>query len=145
NDADPMPGRITGELIVHGEAKDLASIYGDGHLEIADSDLGKVDVLEFLYNRLSAKQQGPSGAGRLDLTLERSVLTLNHIRYFNRGVEAWSSNMTIRDIWNVPNSPIEGYVVGSARPLAGLKLPLIADVDQIMREVVPYVSPTPVV
>jgi hypothetical protein len=32
----------------------------------------------------------------------------------------------------MPHSKIEGYVVGSARPLSALKIPFLADVDQIM-------------
>ena len=36
------------------------------------------------------------------------------------------------DVWHIPHSPIGGYIVGSARPLSALKLPFLADVDQIM-------------
>jgi hypothetical protein len=32
----------------------------------------------------------------------------------------------------LPHAPIEGYVVGSGRPLSALKLPFMADVDQIL-------------
>ena len=70
--------------------------------------------------------------GTLDLSLQNSNLSLDRAHYFNRGAEVWSSGVTVRNIWNVPNSPIEGYVVGSARPLSALKLPFVADVDQIL-------------
>jgi hypothetical protein len=133
-ESDPMPGRLTGQLIVHGDPNDLDAVIGDGHVGISESDLGKVDVLEVLYNAMSlgTAPKEPIGAGSLDLRLQRSTLTLNNIYYFNRGIEAWSSDLTIHDAWKMPDSPMEGYVVGSARPLAALKLPLLADVDQVL-------------
>ena len=133
-DADPMPSRLSGEIIMHGNAASPEAILGHGHVRITESDLAKVDALELLYNLMSlgSAPKTPNGAGSLDLTLQHSTLTLQNIRYFNRGVEAWSSDVTISDVWKIPNSPINGYVVGSARPLSALKLPLIADVDQIL-------------
>jgi hypothetical protein len=132
--ADPMPAKLSGQVILHGNPYDLDAIFGEGHLRITDSDLAKVDVLAFLYDLvgLGTAPKQPLGHGALNLSLQRSTLTLNNVRYFNRGVEAWSSALSIQDIWNAPHSKIEGFVVGSARPLSALKLPFLADVDKIM-------------
>jgi hypothetical protein len=129
-----MPGLLTGQLIIHGDPNNLDGVLGQGHIALSDSDLVKVDALALLYNLigLGSTPKQPNGYGQLDISLQRSTLTLDHIRYFNRGVEAWSNNLTIRDIWRVPKSPIHGYIVGSARPLSALKIPFFSDVDQIM-------------
>lgn len=77
----------------------------------------------------------PIGHGTLDVSLQASRLSLQNIRYFNRGVEARSSSIDIGDVWRMPHAPIFGYIVGSARPLKDLKLPILADVDQILNVV----------
>src|SRR5262249_39996991 len=133
-EADPMPAKLGGEIILFGNPRNRDEVIGAGHLQITDSDLAKVDVLAFLYDLigLCSQPREPSGQGSLDLLLQSSTLMLNHVEYFNRGVEAWSSALKIEDIWNLPHSKIEGYVVGSARPLSALKIPFLADVDKIM-------------
>ena len=87
-----------------------------------------------LYNatRLGHRVDPAARHGSLDLSLQASTLSLHNIRYFNRGVQARSSSIEINDVWPIPHSRVFGYVVGSARPLKDLKLPLLADVDQIM-------------
>jgi hypothetical protein len=132
--ADPMPAKLSGKIILHGNPRDLDAVFGQGHLEITDSDLAKADILAFLYNvvGLGSAPKHPDGHGALDFTLQRSTLTTNNVYYFNRGVEAWSNGLTIADVWKTPRSHLSGFVVGSARPLSAIKLPLFADVDKIM-------------
>jgi hypothetical protein len=132
--ADAMPGKISGNFVIHGDPRDRDAVFGDGHLRIADSDLAKADALALLYDLLGlgTAPKEPIGAGSVDLSLQRSTLTLDNLRYLNRGVEVWSSGLAMDDVWRLPHNPIHGYVVGSARPLSALKIPLLADVDQIM-------------
>jgi hypothetical protein len=134
SDADPMPAKLSGEIILHGNPRDLDQVFGQGQLKVTDSDLAKADVLAFLYDLvgLGTAPKEPNGRGSLQLSLQSSTLQFNNVHYFNRGVEAWSSALKIEDVWNMPHSKIEGYVVGSARPLSALKIPFLADVDQIM-------------
>jgi hypothetical protein len=131
--SDPMPARVNGELILHGESGNRDSILGSGHITLNRSDLANWDVLAVLYNIMSlgTAPKEPNGNGTLSLSLQNSNLAIDNAHYFNRGAEVWSSGVVIRDIWKLPNSPIDGYVVGSARPLSALKLPFLADVDQI--------------
>lgn len=133
-DEEPMPARLSGRLVVHGNPGNLNELLGDGRVEISESDLVNIRALRLIYDAasLGTSPKSPNGHGSLDFSLQRSALSLDRVYYFNRGVEAWSSNLTIRDIWDAPNSPIDGYVVGSARPLSALKLPLLADADQIL-------------
>ncbi|MEO6437211.1 MAG: hypothetical protein ABIP55_15830, partial [Tepidisphaeraceae bacterium] len=129
-----LPGRLSGKITLHGDPRDPTKLFGQGSIRIAESDLVEVDVLNVLYSLLSAPggNQSKGGAGNVEFSLQSGTLTLNNFHYFNRGVEAWSNNVTIENVWQMPHSPLSGYVVGSARPLSALKLPFLADVDQIM-------------
>lgn len=132
-DEDPMPGRLTGRVTLHGDPRDPELLLGEGNLSITESDLAEVDALKVLYSLLSGTStRGNRGEGKVDFSLQSGTLTLNNIYYFNRGIEAWSNNVTIDRVLELPDSPVSGYVVGSARPLSALKLPFLADVDQIM-------------
>jgi hypothetical protein len=133
-DAEPMPARVNGSLTLHGDPRNLDLVLGEGHVEIVESDLANVDALALLYNatKLGQSTTQPTGSGSLELSLQASTLSLRNIRYFNRGVQARSSSIDIANVWQTPDSPIFGYIVGSARPLKDLKLPLLADVDQVL-------------
>jgi hypothetical protein len=133
-DEKKMPARLSGRLMIHGDPRHPARVFGDGHVEISDSDLANVKALALLYNvaALGLNPDRPIGAGSLDLSLHESKLEVDNFRYLNRGIEARSSGIQISRIWNLPHSPIHGYVVGSARPLGALNLPLLTDVDKIL-------------
>ncbi len=133
-EADPMPGRLSGSITIHGNPNEKDQVLGRGRVEITESDLGNVDALALLYQatRLGTATTQPIGSGSLDVSLQASTLSLQNIRYFNRGVEARSSSIEIRDVWDIPRSHVFGYIAGSGRPLKDLKLPFLADVDQIM-------------
>lgn len=136
-DAEPMLGRIAGSLTIHGNPNQPRQVLGQGRVEISESDLANVDALALLYNltRVGHSTKQPTGSGSLDLNLQASTLSLQNIRYFNRGVQARSFSIDIADVWDAPDSPIDGFLVGSARPLKDMRLPLLADVDQILNVV----------
>jgi hypothetical protein len=134
-DAEPMPSRISGSVTLHGNAYNPDTIFGQGHVDLADSDLAKVDALNLLYSLtggLGKSTTRPIGKGSLDLSLQASTLSLQNIRYFNRGVEARASSIDISDIWATPKSKMFGYIVGSVRPLKDTKLPILADFDAVL-------------
>lgn len=133
-DKKPLPGRLAGKTIVFGDPAQLDLMIGQGHLDVTDSDLANTVALSTLYDalRLGSPPPTPIGQGSLDLRMEQSTLTLQNMRYFNRGVEARAASISIQDIWAIPNSPIDGYLVGTARPFKDLKLPFMADVDSIL-------------
>ena len=91
----------------------------------------EIRALKFIYDAfaLGTQPKQPNGTGSFSVTLQRSTLTLDRINYFNRGAEVWSSGLKIHDIWQMPDSTVEGYVAASVRPLSALKLPFFADVD----------------
>ncbi len=131
--AQAMPGRLSGDFHFQGDLAVPRNLNGNGSLRIADSDLVNFDPLELLYNLLNVggNPKTPTGHGRFDLSLEQSKLTISNGHYFNRGIDAIGS-LTIDDIWMGKESPIHGGVVGTARPLKDVKLPLIADADKLL-------------
>jgi hypothetical protein len=134
DDPKPLPGLVSGQIILHGDPRQLDLLFGQGHISIEKSDLGNIAPLALLYEVLhvGAAPKQWNGRGSLDLSLQQSTLLLQNLRYFNRGIEAKAASISIGDVWKMPHCPVQGYLVGTARPLAGIKLPLIADADQIL-------------
>ncbi|MDB5318636.1 MAG: hypothetical protein JWN40_267 [Phycisphaerales bacterium] len=132
----PLPGLLSGTAVAAGnpfsvERRKEAS--GDIRVRVTDSDLANVPVVNVLYSLLSVKLGPPlpTGRGFAEARLEGERLEIPVIRYFNRGVDIWAS-AAVLNIFKGVDSPIEGTAAGSARPLKDLKLPFMADVDQIL-------------
>ena len=51
--------------------------------------------------------------------------------YYNRGVEVRAYGQFQR-IWDMPDSPVDVTVAGTARPLKNIKLPFAADVEEVL-------------
>ncbi len=110
----------------------IQRLYLDAHVNITESNLGNLAVVSFLYNAMNLGRDvgRPTGRGSVAAQLDGGVLTISHLTYFNRGTEV-HAQARIDNVWKFPDSPVSGTAVGSARPLSSIKLPLIADVDQI--------------
>ncbi|CAA9394442.1 MAG: hypothetical protein AVDCRST_MAG64-1359, partial [uncultured Phycisphaerae bacterium] len=109
-------------------------ITADGRLEVTESNLGNLDAVDFLYRALSfvPAAEAPEGRGELAFHMEDGLLSLNNVRFFNRGVEL-RAVADIDRVWEMPDGPIEGTAVGNLRPFRDLKLPFFAasDVDKV--------------
>jgi hypothetical protein len=129
----PMPGRLSGTIRLIGSPKEKERMSGTGHLELVESDIGNLPIFSQLYNamRLNFSADAPNGHGSADLFLETSTLGITNIRYFNRGADA-RARIEIEDVWKGGDSPIYGSAVGSLRPFKNLKLPFMADVDEVL-------------
>jgi hypothetical protein len=135
-DTDPKPGRVSGTLNLYGSPGDVSRLSGIGALRLTDSDLVNLDVFEFLYSKMNVLNWGNDkpqlrGHGSLDLRFEADTLYVNNVRYVNRGTEI-RAQAVVREVWKLPNSPLFGTAVGSVRPFSSLKLPLLADVDDVL-------------
>ena len=135
-DADPMPGRISGRLTLGGDPRAGArrAMFGDANLELSKSDLGNFDPIAFLYDLMNVgagRGEGPSGRGTVSVRLDNESLQVTSFYLFNRGVEVRGAG-AVEKLFDLPHSPIHGTLVGTARPLSALRLPFMADVDQIL-------------
>ena len=133
-EAEPMPGRLTGRVTLGGDPRRGArrAMFGDVNVELSESDLGNFDPIGFLYDVMNvAGRDGRGGHGRVNARLDNESLQVTDFYLFNRGVEVRGAG-AIDEIFGLPESPIAGTLVGTARPLSALRLPLMADVDQIL-------------
>lgn len=153
-DAEPMVGKLSGSFEAlagtrpgrrpgaapSGQGvleKVIRRITADGRVDVTESDLANLDVVAALYNAMSvaggANTKDPNGRGDFTLHVEDGLLSLNNIHYFNRGVEL-RALVDVDEIWRMPQSPISGTAVGTARPFRDIRLPFLSayDLDTIL-------------
>ncbi|HEY2586656.1 MAG TPA: hypothetical protein VGI81_12905 [Tepidisphaeraceae bacterium] len=111
----------------------LATTTMDTNVTIENSDLGNFGPIAFLYNamHLGGGPRTPTGHGTVSATMEDGRLHVARLYYFNRGIEV-RGVATVDQMWNLPDSPLQGTVIGTARPLKNIRLPLFAETDAIL-------------
>ncbi len=113
--------------------KFLRRLYADGDVKLTQANLVGYGPIADLYNlmHLGPGLDRPIGTGNVRFHLEQGMFRVQQFRYFNRGVEA-RGVATVRQIWNLPDNPIDGTLIGTAQPLRQKKLPLLADINDIL-------------
>ncbi|HEV8293435.1 MAG TPA: hypothetical protein VGP94_15970, partial [Tepidisphaeraceae bacterium] len=131
--AAPMAGALDGQLTLFGPLQSAQLLTGEADIHLTRSDLANNAIVGGIYDamRLHIGHDEPTGVGRARLRLEQGVLNLTNFYYNNRGVELRASGRAL-DIFRGGDTPIEGYAVGSARPLREMKLPFFAEADDIL-------------
>jgi hypothetical protein len=132
-DADPMPGRLSGRLMLAGDPRYPRDLFGNATVNLSETDLINSDPLGFLYDlmRVGGQRDAHSGVGSVQLRLENQNLDITRLYLSNRGVEVRGVG-TIRNVFALPNSPLHAVLVGTSRPLRDLRLPLFAEMDSIL-------------
>jgi hypothetical protein len=131
--AVPIPSPTTTRTVSPAVRKFVQTMYGEAKLNIAQSDIATVPIFTSLYDLMSlgSAGSGPIGYGSLDARLENGTLYISNVKYFNRGTDA-VVQLTGPQMWDFPDSPVYGTAVGSLRPLAALKLPLVSDIQSAL-------------
>jgi len=128
----PTPGRLTGEgmLIVFS---DLHGLTGEADVRLSESDLASTVIVKTLYDALNVGlgQTQPMGQGQIRIRFEGSTVRIPSFTYFNRGIEIRGMG-TVQDITQGKISPVNGYVIGSVRPLKDTRLPGMEALDRLM-------------
>jgi hypothetical protein len=108
----------------------LDPIYGEGTIELTKANLANFPPFAFLYNiaNLFNNVKGNEGNGNVDFRIERGTLSVDHMRYFNRGTEILAV-ATVEDLWKAPDSRVNATASLTARPLSTAKLPIFTDID----------------
>lgn len=124
----PASAPTTRRAVSPAVRKFIETLYGEAKLDLKRSDIATVPIFADLYNLMSLGQAGagPIGYGTLDARMENGTLFINEISYNNRGIDA-RIRLESPQMWDFPYNPVAGTAVGSAQPLAALKLPLVAD------------------
>ncbi|MCF7975479.1 MAG: hypothetical protein K9N55_16800 [Phycisphaerae bacterium] len=131
-DTKKAVGKASGKgMMVTGSKSGMTGVLD---ITVKEADLLNTLVIGTLYNALSLNllnSKAPTGQGRARLTLEQNTLRLTEFEYFNRGIEVRGTG-SAQDISLGDMTPIQGTVMASSRPLKGLKLPGISDLDQLL-------------
>lgn len=125
----PVFGRVAGEITVFGNPLDYQRLDGDGRLAITECNLGNTSIFGALEKQMGQKATG-RGYGDVRFRLRGGQLDVPSFSYFNSPVYATAA-LTLGNAFAVLNSPIRGYVIGTARPLKDIELPFLADLDKI--------------
>ncbi len=130
--AKHIEGNLTGKgmLVIFS---DLKRMTGDANIQISQSDFAQTKIVGTLYNtmKLKFRDKKPSGYGQIKLCFEGSSLHIPSFEYFNQGVEIRGSG-SILDLAKGKESKVKGYAFGSARPLKGINLPGMDELDKLM-------------
>jgi hypothetical protein len=143
-DSNNAPGRLKGTFTLVGsgagsnpisiftDTRKRQRMFGDGVIHLSDSDLKGTQIVGGLYNLMHLDLSGnePTGTGIIRMRLEADTLDITDFRYFNRGTEV-RAQATVKDAWQMPQSPLEGSAFGSLRPLKNIKLPFFAEADKV--------------
>jgi len=133
-DDGPMPGRVNGDWSIGGSLMPPHRLFGSARMTLTDSDLLALPGIAQLYSALSLNigRPEPQGEGKVLVRLEGESLEITRLVYFNRGTDLVAA-MTIEDIFNPADSPIEGTVVGSIRPLRAGPQSFLSAIDRLLR------------
>jgi hypothetical protein len=131
--SEEMIGLVSGEMDTLGDPRRPHALSGGGTLRIEQSDLVNSDIVAALYSALNIGATGrqTAGHGRMTFRFEQGDAHINELYYFNRGVQIRGTGV-VKDVLNLPNSPIDLTAAGTARPLRDVKLPLLTDLDEII-------------
>ena len=132
----PQANEVAGYLTGSGSAvlsRELRRLTGRANFQITEADLMNSYVIAALYNALNLEfeQAQPTGVGQMSLRADGPTLHIPGFYYFNRGVEVRGAG-AIKDLTLGIASPVEGYAIGSTRPLKGIHLPGVKELDKLM-------------
>lgn len=130
--AEPVAGLINGTATFI-TTPTLENFTSRADLELTESDLINNNIIGTLYRSLAFQfgKTRPEGTGTVKLRSEGTSLQITSFYYFNRGVEIRGS-ARIEDITLGPDSPVSGLVMATTRPLKGINLPGIKELDRLM-------------
>ncbi|MEX2671683.1 MAG: hypothetical protein WD294_06185 [Phycisphaeraceae bacterium] len=135
-ESPPIVGRLSGNVSAFGFTDDPATLAGDGLIRLTQSDLAQTRIIGAVYSAMSLSfgDSESSGAGRVRLRADSGSVRIEEFQYFNRGVDVLGS-ATIADVSLGGDSPIDGALIGTLRPLRGVDLPFADDIDRMLRTV----------
>jgi hypothetical protein len=121
-------GRLFGSVSITIGAG-LNSLAGHGQLRLRDADLKEIRPLASLLRNLPS--DGHHGSGELELQWIGRNIQISNFLYTQGGSEIRGQGR-IADLALGSQSTVEGFLITSTRPLKGLKVPGIADLDRMM-------------
>ncbi len=125
-----VQGRLRGNVNAFGVFDNLAELKGRGRLEILDARLAELNLVERVTERqeqladADGEFAGRDESGTLNFQLEGGRLELSNIYLFANNAEI-RGRATVSDISELTQSPLEGFLVVTFRPLKDVRLPFL--------------------
>ncbi len=129
----PVPGILAGRISIIATPGRWRAAFGRGELQITQSDLINTTIISALYNLLhvSTGMQTPIGHGHAAWRLENGNAEITSLHYTDRGASTLATG-TVYNIWNMPDSKINGYVVGTVQPLGNFHIPFVPQTKAVL-------------
>jgi hypothetical protein len=126
-------GLVGGQVTVLGDPVEPTRLVASGRLRLTKTDLVRAPVISQMYDLMNVGRGGrePSGRAMVEFRLEKGNLDVSRAYLFNRGIEL-NAQLTATDLLNWPNTGLDGYAYGTARPLKDVKIPFLADTDAVL-------------
>jgi hypothetical protein len=127
-----MVGRVNGKGHFMTSLK-MNDMSGYLNLTLTESNLANNKIIGTLYNTLNLKQDAskPLGRGRVELRFNGAKLEISDFYYYNRGAEIRGTGV-IRNLRQGMDSPVEGVVMATTRPLKDIDLPGVNILDKFL-------------
>ncbi len=128
----PIPGLLWGNLVLIGSGANNGNLQGSGTIYLTQSDLGNFGPIAFLYDTMHVgRGSAPNGSGSVQVSYEQNILKIDNFSYFNRGIDVHGlATVGPLESANLSMTPVSGQIAGTARPLKGSRILMLADFDQ---------------
>jgi hypothetical protein len=129
----PTPGRLDVRASGGGYFNSPHRAFGEALIEARNADLQPLPAFAVLYDILNINlgKPVPEGEGMVKLRLEGDALRIARLQYFNRGTDINGAGR-IENVWRGTESPIEGALVATLRPLKKSKIPFGPELDRVL-------------
>lgn len=130
------PNDIVGRLNGNGylmTSLTMEDMSGSVNLALQGSNLAGSRIVGTLYNALNLKSNvsDPRGHGWAELRFSGKQLNIADFYYYNRGVEILGEGR-ILNLSQGKNSPVQGAVLATTRPLKDINLPGMETLDKLL-------------
>ena len=149
---DRVQGELAGNVVARGSLQQLtelagvqalAAFSGSGRIELSKAELGGVGAVDKLVGgarsradekaieAADARAADGRGRGTVRFRVEGDTLTVQDLSLLVQGIEIKGAPV-VRELSQLPDSPLDGFVAATARPLADTRLPFLASADDAL-------------
>lgn len=120
---EPIIGRIDASATVTTPLREWSHAFGQGRLAMRESDIANVPLISILYDLVNVNwfAREPAGQGEARFRVEDGAVVFDRFHYTNRGTQI-DLAMRIANLWQGPESAVDGYALVSATPLPDIEL-----------------------
>jgi hypothetical protein len=140
-DGKPVLARLGGEFNGLAEFGRGRSVVGSGRIKLTEGNLANFGPVKVLYDALRVGQtEKRNGSGEIAVGLDAERFDVNRFVYYESGIDM-RGVATVYDLRQGKASPVKGALAGTLQPFRDIKLPFMADADDILNAIQQFVTP----